>query len=49
MKYKLLFFCLVWFLIGRISVDFKIYIGDDPVKYDRSTIGILLHSNDKEK
>lgn len=40
--YKLLLYCLVCFLLGRLSVGFKMYIGPDENKYNAATIGILL-------
>lgn len=42
MEWKLYFFCLVAFLIGRASVSVSIYIGPDQTRYDAATLGILL-------
>jgi len=42
MDYKLILFCLVAFILGRISKGFSIYIGTDEDKVDAATIGILL-------
>lgn len=39
--YKLLFFCLVFFLLGRASVGFKVYVGPDKAKYDAANVAIL--------
>lgn len=41
-NYKLYFFCLVAFAIGRASVLWTIYIGPDRAKYAAATFGILL-------
>ena len=41
MNYKLYLIGLIAFLLGRISKEFKIYIGPDKKKYDNATIGIL--------
>lgn len=41
MTYKLMFFCLVFFLLGRLSKT-RIYIGSDPVKYKAAEMGVLL-------
>lgn len=40
--YKLLFFCLVFFILGRVSVGFKAYVGYDQTKFEAATVGILL-------
>lgn len=40
--YKLLFFILVAFILGRASVGFKIYVGYDKDKYNAANLGILL-------
>lgn len=42
MIYKILFYCLICFFIGRKSVGFKLYIGNDPKKYEAATMGVLL-------
>ena len=42
MGYELYFWCLVSFIIGRISTTFRIYIGSDEQKYNNATFGILL-------
>jgi len=39
--YKILFFCLVFFILGRLSM-MKIYVGTDIEKYKNADIGILL-------
>ena len=41
MTYKLAFFCLTFFILGRLSKE-SIYIGNDKQKYDAASIGILL-------
>lgn len=42
MDYRLILFCLVAFILGRMSKGFKIYIGPDVKKYEKATLGILL-------
>lgn len=42
MIYKILFYCLVCFIAGRLSVGFKLYVGSDEAKYNSANIGILL-------
>lgn len=41
MTYKILFFCLLFFILGRIST-MNIYIGYDETKYQKADIGVLL-------
>jgi len=40
--YKLFFFCLLFFILGRVSVNFKVYVGNDEAKYNAANIGVLL-------
>jgi len=42
MNYELWFYILVAFIVGRISVTFRFYIGSDKTKYENATLGILL-------
>ena len=42
MEYKFYLYCLIAFIIGRISKSFNIYIGHDKKKYQQATVGILL-------
>ena len=41
MNYEILFYCIVWFIIGRLST-LKVYIGPDRDKYAKANFGILL-------
>jgi len=41
MSYEILFYAGAAFILGRLSVGFKIYVGPDRAKYDAATIGIL--------
>lgn len=42
MIYKILFYCLISFYLGRLSKGFKFYMGHDEAQYKAATIGILL-------
>ncbi len=42
MDYELYFYCLLAFVVGRITKGFNIYIGHDLNKYENATFGILL-------
>ena len=44
MNYELYFYCLIAFILGRLTKWFNIYIGPDETKYSNATIGILLKS-----
>lgn len=43
MNYELLFYCLIAFILGRLSArPLKIYIGYDKEKYKNANFGLLL-------
>lgn len=41
MNYEILFYCILFFFIGRAST-WTLYIGTDRSKYEKANIGILL-------
>jgi len=45
MDYEFYFYAIVWFLAGFfVRSCLPIYIGNDPVKYDKANLGILLRT-----
>ena len=42
MNYELYFYCLLAFVIGRMSKGFTVYVGRDHQKYKDANLGILL-------
>jgi hypothetical protein len=48
MDYELWFFILMAFIVGRVSVNFRIYVGSNVEKYKKSTVGVLLKNRQPE-